>query len=444
MARLHNRGSAPTTEAPAVRLQVSRPGANSGRRRRARPRPSRRARPSSSGSATCRCPPGSVASKRSRIRTVAWASRTKATTPVTWRGIRGSPAALRSRRRPPASSCAFVVSAPVAGATIEVTSPLRAGVVLASATAGADGRATLTVPHDPRTPVLRVTASAPGCPPAVRLATPTAGATAPLDLDDRAARARRSRRPAADPAARRHASRSRAALPGLLQIDDEAPAAVTFGTKLTLARPGARVRVRQSSANGTSFYDQTIDVPRDAERRLVIDAAGSARPGRRPRRRRGPAVRSAVDGGRRHHLGSAGGVRDLRRASSAAARATGVYPTSTSWRSCSRRPAAFPFPAGPTAACGARPSTPACASRSTSRAGTSTDAAPTRAGSARSASRGAAHAADPLLVPAALPRPAAGQPPLHASRALRKAVCQRTCCDVYGVPIRTEPRPPSG
>ena len=163
-----------------------------------------------------------------------------------------------------------VVSAPVAGATIEVTSPLRAGVVLASATAGTDGRATLTVPHDPRTPVLRVTASAPGCPPAVRLATPTAGATAPLDLEIELVCPTVSAA-AADPP-RAGTLEIETALPGLLQIDDEAPAAVTFGTKLTLARPGARVRIRQSSANGTSFYDQTVDVPRDAERRLVIDA----------------------------------------------------------------------------------------------------------------------------------------------------------------------------
>ena len=186
-----------------------------------------------------------------------------------------------------------------AGATIEVTSPLRAGVVLASATAGADGRATLTVPFDARSPVLRVTASAPGCPPAVRLATPTAGMQAPLDLTIELScpTARSGRRgPAAPRSARDRDRASRSAA-----IDDEAPAPVTFGTKLTLERPGARVRVRQSSANGTPFYDQTFDVPRDAAQRVVIDAPRPARPRRRSRHRRGPAVRSAVDGGGRHH-----------------------------------------------------------------------------------------------------------------------------------------------
>jgi hypothetical protein len=62
------------------------------------------------------------------------------------------------------------------------------------------------------------------------------------------------------------------ALPGTLRIDDEAPAPVTFGTRLTVERPGGRVRLRQSSASGALFYDETVDVPRDAARRVVIDA----------------------------------------------------------------------------------------------------------------------------------------------------------------------------
>ena len=105
VARLHNRGSAATTEAPAVRLDVSE--ANSGRRRRRQRRRWRRVTPSRCGSSTCRCPPGSVAWRRPRTPTVESESRTRATTHARCRAIRSSRAALRIHHRPLASSCAF-------------------------------------------------------------------------------------------------------------------------------------------------------------------------------------------------------------------------------------------------------------------------------------------------------------------------------------------------
>jgi hypothetical protein len=135
---------------------------------------------------------------------------------------------------------------------------------------GVAGRVTLTVPPDPRTPVLRVNASAPGCTPGVGLVTPVPGETAPLDLtidlDCSAGAAGASSAP------RPGTLEIETALPGALRIDDGPPRPVTFGTQLRIDRPGGRVHVRQWSANGTLFYDETVDVPRDASRRLVIDA----------------------------------------------------------------------------------------------------------------------------------------------------------------------------
>ncbi|HEX2466305.1 MAG TPA: CARDB domain-containing protein [Thermoanaerobaculia bacterium] len=266
VARLHNRGSAPTAEAPAVRLEVS--GSQ---------------RWSQTATAATPLAPGATAEVWfQRVPLPAGLSRVEAISDPEGRvGESDENNNTRQVPRDPQLACGVadppatpaielrvLVTAPIAGVVIEVASPMRAGAVLASATTAADGRATLTVPPDPRSPVLRVTASAPGCPPAVRLATPTAGQT-PLDLTIELSC------PIAPSAAgqqRPGVLEIETALPGLLQIDDETPAAVTFGTKLTLERPGARVRLRQSSANGTSFYDRTVDVPRDATRREVIDA----------------------------------------------------------------------------------------------------------------------------------------------------------------------------
>jgi hypothetical protein len=62
------------------------------------------------------------------------------------------------------------------------------------------------------------------------------------------------------------------ALPGVLQIDDRPPQAVTFGTRLEVDRPGAIVRVRQTSANATTFFDQSFNLGGDAARKVVIDS----------------------------------------------------------------------------------------------------------------------------------------------------------------------------
>jgi hypothetical protein len=63
-----------------------------------------------------------------------------------------------------------------------------------------------------------------------------------------------------------------AALPGYLRLDDEEPRTVSLGERITERRPGARVRVRALSRGGVLFHDSTVDVPRDAGRRIVIDA----------------------------------------------------------------------------------------------------------------------------------------------------------------------------
>jgi Protein of unknown function (DUF1566)/CARDB len=158
---------------------------------------------------------------------------------------------------------------PIESAEVTVTSPLGVGVVLASAITATDGRASLTIPADARAPVLKVTARAPGCPPAVRLATPSAGAGTPLEVTvelDCAAGA------AAPVAVERGVLEIECALPGLLRVDDEPAQTVSFGSRITVRRPGATVRLRAASANGTVFHDTTIEVPRDDRRAVVVDA----------------------------------------------------------------------------------------------------------------------------------------------------------------------------
>jgi hypothetical protein len=267
VARLHNAGSAPTAAAPAVRLEIS--GAHTW---------SRTAR------AGAPLAPGeTVEVWFERVPLPAGLSRLEAISDP--EGLVGESDESNNRRQvprdprlvcgapdptPPAAiELRVLLTTPTAGAIVEVMSPLRDGVVIASATTGADGRATLTVPPDPRLPVLRVTAAAPGCRPAVGVATPTVSASAPLELTlDLAC-------PSGSPAGespRRGTLDIETALPGTLRVDEEPPARVTFGTRVTVERPGGRVRLRQSSVHGELFYDETIEVPRDAARRVVIDA----------------------------------------------------------------------------------------------------------------------------------------------------------------------------
>jgi hypothetical protein len=268
VARLHNAGSAPTAEAPAVRLEVS--GADTWAK---------------TATASVPLAPGdTVEVWFDRVPLPAGLSRVEAISDPESR-VRESDESNNRRQVPrdPQLACGapdpppargiqlrVQVAPPAAGATIEVTSPLRAGVVIASGTTGADGRATLTVPSDPRTPVLRANASAPGCALGVGLVTPLPSDTAPLDLTiDLECSASAA---GAGSTARPGTLEIETALPGSLRIDDEPPTPVTFGTQLRIDRPGGRVRLRQSSANGTLFHDETVDVPRDASRRLVIDA----------------------------------------------------------------------------------------------------------------------------------------------------------------------------
>ena len=172
---------------------------------------------------------------------------------------------------------------PIAGATVEVTSPLRAGVVVASGVTGADGGATVDIPFDSRTPVLRVTATSPGCAPGVQVTTPSGGSAA---LAGTVASPDAAAEPAevaialacslqaapAEPIAKPGSLSIETALPGELQIDDRPPREATFGTSLEVDRPGAIVRVRQTSANATTFFDQSFNLRGDAARKVVIDA----------------------------------------------------------------------------------------------------------------------------------------------------------------------------
>jgi hypothetical protein len=266
VARLHNAGAATTAEAPAVRLQVSAADTWTKTARTSAPL----------------APGDTVEVWFERVPLPAGLSRVEAISDPEGR-VSESDESNNARHVPrdPQLACGAPdpapapgielrvhMAAPIAGATIEVTSPLRAGVVIASAITGADGRATLTVPPDSRTPVLRVTATAPGCSPAMGLVAPAPGAPAPLDLTLDLACPGVSA--AVAPARLPGALEIETALPGSLRIDDEPPAPVTFGTRLTVERPGGRVRLRQSSVNGTPFYDETIEVP-PAGRRLVID-----------------------------------------------------------------------------------------------------------------------------------------------------------------------------
>jgi hypothetical protein len=175
-------------------------------------------------------------------------------------------------------------AAPIGGATLEVTSPLRAGVVVASGVTGPDGAAALDIPFDSRTPVLRVTATSPGCAPGVQVTTPSGGSAAlagtaqspdpaappsevtiVLSCSPRTASA-------AEPIAKPGTLSIETALPGLLQIDDRLPESVTFGTRREIERPGAFVRVRETSANGTVFFDQSFNLDGSAARKITIDA----------------------------------------------------------------------------------------------------------------------------------------------------------------------------
>jgi hypothetical protein len=160
-------------------------------------------------------------------------------------------------------------STPLAAAEITVTSPLGAGVVLASGVTGPDGRAILAVPPDPRSPVLKVTASAPGCPAETRLATPTAAPARPLELTLELVCASEA---VAARGAEAGVLEIETALPGSVTLDDGPARAVTFGTRITVRRPGVSVRLRASSAHGTVFHDATVEVPREAGRLVVIDA----------------------------------------------------------------------------------------------------------------------------------------------------------------------------
>jgi len=187
------------------------------------------------------------------------------------------------RVRVTASGDAGAPTPPIVGARVEVTSPLRAGVVVASGVTAADGVATLDIPFDSRTPVLRVTATSPGCAPGVQVTTPSGGsaalagtvappgtAAAPAELTMALSCSAQSA--PAEPIAKPGTLSIETALPGLLQIDDRAPEPVTFGTRREIERPGAIVRVRQTSASGTVFFDQTFNLGANAPRDITIDA----------------------------------------------------------------------------------------------------------------------------------------------------------------------------
>jgi hypothetical protein len=171
--------------------------------------------------------------------------------------------------------------APLAGAEVSVSSPLGTGRELARAATTAGGTAVVMLPSDARTPVLRVTATSPGCTPethllpssrATRLPTVDAGdargAEAASDLDFALDCAGGASEGAAGPGA----LVIEAALPGYLRLDEEAPRAVRLGERIEEHRPGARVRVRAMSHGGVLFHDTTVDVPRDAGTTIVVDA----------------------------------------------------------------------------------------------------------------------------------------------------------------------------
>jgi hypothetical protein len=171
---------------------------------------------------------------------------------------------------------AGTAAAPLARATIEVASALGAGPVVATATSADDGRAALHIPADSRSPVLRLEARAPGCAPSTRVVTLPGVAAAPapplevaIDLvcEESAAGV-----PGAPNAGGARRLEIEAALPGRLQLDEGAPTSMTFGTKVVVEPPGAKVRVRATSLTGVLFFDRTLDLDGDSATTLTIDA----------------------------------------------------------------------------------------------------------------------------------------------------------------------------
>ena len=174
---------------------------------------------------------------------------------------------LRVRVRHPAAETGSAAAA--GGAAVEVSSPLGAGAVIARGETDDDGSVVLSLPPNQRSPVLRVTVTVPGCAPQTRLATLAAAPSAVTDVDLEVSCA-----PIAEPAREIAPGvlEIEAALPGLLRIDDLEPVPVTPGARLAEHRPGARVRVRATSAGGLVFHDETVAVPRDRGVAIVVDA----------------------------------------------------------------------------------------------------------------------------------------------------------------------------
>ncbi|HVR28242.1 MAG TPA: CARDB domain-containing protein [Thermoanaerobaculia bacterium] len=159
--------------------------------------------------------------------------------------------------------------AAVEEAEVEVSSPLGAGAVIARGRTGPDGTAVLELPANERSPVLRVTVGAPGCAPEMRLAPLAVSPARATDLDLEVSCA-----VIAEPAREVEPGilEIETALPGLLRIDEREAVPVGPGSRIEEHRPGARVRVRASSAHGLVFHDEIVAVPRDRGVALVVDA----------------------------------------------------------------------------------------------------------------------------------------------------------------------------
>jgi hypothetical protein len=174
---------------------------------------------------------------------------------------------VRVRRRATADGAAV----PVGAATVTAVSVLGPGAVLAETVTADDGGAALAIPSGERSPVVRVTVTAHGCAPATALATLPAAPGGAVDLDVEISCAAVAAPP--PPAAAVSGQLEiETALPGLLRLDDDAPVPVEPGARVTVRRPGGVVRVRLSSAGGTTFHDASAAVPASSVATLVVDA----------------------------------------------------------------------------------------------------------------------------------------------------------------------------